>query len=856
VTLAAGSKLGPYEILGQIGAGGMGEVYRAKDPRLGREVAIKVLPASFSQDSDRLRRFEQEARSASALNHPNIVTIHDIGSQDGTLYIAMELVEGSSLRDLLVQDEPLSTRKTLELATQIADGLARAHAAGIVHRDLKPENVIVSKDGFIKLLDFGLAKLVTPSVDDGSQLQTAAAPDTHPGIVLGTVGYMSPEQARGLPLDYRSDQFSFGSVVYEMATGRRAFRRGSNAETMTAIIREEPDSVAQANPKAPAPLRWILERCLAKDADDRYTSTRDLARDLRSIRDHLSEASASAESVAAVAEPVRRTRLSRWLPLAAAAVLAALGLGYVLGIRRNAPVPTFQQLTFRRGTVVKARFAPDGQTVVYGAAWEGKPVEVFSSHLGSPESRPLGIPGASLFAVSSTGELALALGWHYIGNWESRATLARVPMSGGAPKELLEEVEAADWSPDGKDLAVVRQVGEGRVLEYPIGHRLYESMAALSRPRISPDGKTIALIEHPIRGDNIGRIVLVPTSGKSRAISQVGPVGGLAWAPDGASLWTAMNTSLVRVSTDGRQETVTRIPVTGSIEDVSREGKLLLSLVPYRREIVGLAPGETRERNLSWLDWSYPTGLSRDARQLLFEEQNRGPENALYIRRTDGSEAIRLGTGRSLALSPDGHWALGAASNLPHQLLLIPTGPGEIRKLVDTKLTYNPSANFFPDGRRLLVQASEPGHGNRIYIQDLDGPPRPIAPEGLSFGRWYAISPDGKRVAVETPERRIALFVIESQQTIPVRGLEPGEFPIGWTADGRSLYVGPSFGVPAQIHLVNLETGQRTPWKTLDAPDPAGILRMSPYYIAEDGQSYVYSYRREVGDLFLVEGLK
>ncbi|HKD16402.1 MAG TPA: hypothetical protein VKG23_00945, partial [Thermoanaerobaculia bacterium] len=577
----------------------------------------------------------------------------------------------------------------------------------------------------------------------------------------------------------------------------------------------------------------------------------------RSIRDHLSETSASVESGAAVAEPVRRTRLSRWLPLAAAAVFAALGLGYVLGTRRHAPVPTFEQLTFRRGTVLKARFAPDGQTVVYSAAWEGKPVEVFSSRLGSPESRPLGVAGASLFAVSSTGELALALGWHYVGNWESRSTLARVPISGGAPKEVLEEVEDADWSPDGKELAVVRQVGDARVLEYPIGRRIYETVAWLSRPRISPDGKTIALIEHPARGDNMGRILLVPVSGKSRAISPVGPVGPVAWSADGTYLWTTLNTTLLRVSTDGHQEIVTRIPEYGSIEDVSREGKLLLSVVPIRREIVGLAPGETRERNLSWLDWSYPTGLSKDARELLFEEQNRGPDYALYIRKTDGSDAVRLGTGRAFALSPDGHWALGAATSNPeHQLLLIPTGPGEIRKLVNTNLTYYSSANFFPDGRRLLVQASEPGHGNRMYIQDLDGPPRPIAPEGLGFGRWNAISPDGKHIAVLTAERRIALFVIESRQTVPIRGTEPDESPIGWTADGRSLYVGPTSGVPAQIHLVNLETGQRTLWKTLDAPDPAGILRMSPYFIAEDGQSYVYSYRREVGDLFLVEGLK
>jgi Tol biopolymer transport system component len=858
VTLAAGSRLGPYEILGQIGAGGMGEVYRAKDPRLSREVAIKVLPAALSADPDRIRRFEQEARSASALNHPNIVTIHDIGSQDGTLFIAMELVEGTSLRELLLEGEPLPMRKTLDLATQIAEGLGRAHTAGIVHRDLKPENVIVSKDGFVKILDFGLAKLVAPSGEEGSELQTAAAPETHPGTVVGTVGYMSPEQARGRPLDYRSDQFSFGSVVYEMATGRRAFRRGSNAETLTAIIREEPDPVAQANPRAPAPLRWILERCLAKDADDRYTSTRDLARDLRSIRDHLSETSASAESGSAeVAAPIRRTRVSLWLPLAAAAALAALGVGYFIGLRRSSPAPTFQALTFRRGTVLNARFAPDGQTVVYSAAWDGKPVEVFSARIGSPEGRPLGIPRASLLAVSSTGELAVSLGWRYISNWETRGTLARVPISGGAPREVLEDVGDADWSPDGKDLAVVRQIGGARVLEYPIGRRLYQTEAWLSHPRVSPDGKTVALIEHPDRGDNIGRIVLVEVSGKSRAITPVALLGDVAWSADGSELWSNQGPNLFRISPDGRRHPVLEMQVDGVVTDVSRDGKVLIASRPYRREMAGLAPGEERERNLSWLNWSYPCDVSRDGRRVLFEEQSLGAESVIYFRRTDGSEPVRLGTGRALALSPDGQIAAVVSPKQPDQISLMPTGPGEMRRLPRAPITYRGNGTFFPDGQKLLVHGNEPGRGTRLYLQELSGAaPRPISPEGVTLGRSRAISPDGMRIAALGPDRRIAIYSVDPREPVPVPGISMDELPIGWTQDGRSLYVTTSFGVPARVDLVDVETGRRTPWKTIDAPDPAGIHRMYPFFISEDGKAYVYSYRREVGDLYLVEGLR
>src|SRR5215472_1288762 len=323
MTLVAGSRLGPYEILSAIGAGGMGEVYRARDPRLGREVAIKVLPASFSQDADRLKRFEQEARSASALNHPNIVTIHEIGSVNGTSYMAMELIEGASLRELLASG-PLPAKRLLDVAVQIAEGLAKAHGAGIVHRDLKPENVMVTKDGFVKLLDFGLAKLFVAPEDRASGVATAIQQETTPGTVMGTVGYMSPEQASGRPVDFRSDQFAFGSILYEMATGQRAFQKGTGAQTLAAIIQDEPEPVAQINPRAPAPLRWIVERCLAKDPDERYVSTRDLARDLKSVREHLQEMTSSASGGTAVVEPARRRSWAAPL-LIAGLVLAAVG---------------------------------------------------------------------------------------------------------------------------------------------------------------------------------------------------------------------------------------------------------------------------------------------------------------------------------------------------------------------------------------------------------------------------------------------------------------------------------------------------------------------------------------------------
>ena len=302
----------------------MGEVYRARDERLKRDVAVKVLPAELAADPERRSRFEREARAASGLSHPNILTVYDIGTHDSTVYIAMELVEGGTLKDL-VASGPVPVKKLLEISVQIAEGLAAAHAAGIVHRDLKPQNVMVSKHGFAKILDFGLAKLVTPEDQEVSALKTAVGDPTRPGMVMGTVGYMSPEQASGRPLDFRSDQFSFGSIVYELATGKRAFERGTNAETLTAIIREEPDPVAQLNPRVPSPVRWLVERCLSKDPEDRFGTTKDLARDLADVRDHLSEASISTttDQSAAAAAAVRAGRPKwTWL-LVALAVLAA-----------------------------------------------------------------------------------------------------------------------------------------------------------------------------------------------------------------------------------------------------------------------------------------------------------------------------------------------------------------------------------------------------------------------------------------------------------------------------------------------------------------------------------------------------
>src|SRR6266536_4381981 len=374
MTISPGSRLGPYEVLSPLGTGGMGEVWRARDPRLGREVAIKVLPEELSADDERLKRFERDARAASALNHPNIVTIHEIGEADGRAFLVMERIEGQTLRELL-EDGPLSPRRLLPIACQIADGLARAHEGGIVHRDLKPENLMVTREGFVKILDFGLAKLALPESGEISAMPTLAKPETHPGVVLGTVGYMSPEQASGKRVGFRSDQFSLGSILYEMVTGKRAFSRGTTAESLVAIIREEPEPIGSLVPQVPVSVRWVIERCLAKDPEERYASTRDLARDLTHLRDHLSE-------VGLEAAPVILARRLGWLgPALMAGLLLAAALAVYVAFRwrRQSPVrpmrfsvPIPAGATYAPGEVSRGfAISPDGTRLVIEAVSRG-----------------------------------------------------------------------------------------------------------------------------------------------------------------------------------------------------------------------------------------------------------------------------------------------------------------------------------------------------------------------------------------------------------------------------------------------------------------------------------------------------
>ena len=376
MALISGSKLGPYEIISPLGAGGMGEVYRARDTRLGRDVAIKVLPEGMAHDADRLRRFEQEARTIAALNHPNILGIHDIGVHDGAPFLVSEFLEGQTLRVKLASG-PLPVRRAIEYARGIAEGLAAAHEKGIAHRDLKPENVFVTRDGRIKVLDFGLAKLIRPEENQETAL-TLTSPATLPGMVMGTVGYMSPEQVRGEPIDLRSDIFSFGAVLYEMLTGKRAFKRETSAETMTAILREEPQALSDAGWQGPPELQRILSRCLEKNVGRRFQSASDLVFAIESV----SGTSAGTSTVKSV--PQAKPRRA-WLPWGIAAALL-IGTAVREIVRPAAPPPNpLEKAHFTRVTdfeSVEAAISPDGRFVAFISDHDG-PFDVWLTQVGS-----------------------------------------------------------------------------------------------------------------------------------------------------------------------------------------------------------------------------------------------------------------------------------------------------------------------------------------------------------------------------------------------------------------------------------------------------------------------------------------
>ena len=873
MSLAAGSQIGPYEILASLGAGGMGEVYRARDPRLDRAVAVKVLTSSPGATSVELERFQREARAIARLSHPHICTVHDVGQENGVAYLVMELLEGETLAERLERG-PVSLERSVTLAVQIAEALDASHGKGVIHRDLKPSNIFLvarsasdaareSRERFdsagvwAKLLDFGLAKLRDSDYADGVQQPTKSLSITDHGTVLGTLPYMAPEQVEGRGADARTDIFALGVVLYEMITGRAPFHGTSRASLTAAILTHDPPPVSSLVAMTPASLDRIVTKCLSKDPDDRWQSARDLASALRwSMADepaqHLPAGSTTASR--------RRHLITAISLLAAAVAVSALAVRVAGGRRGGATLPLtprFIPVTFRAGTLNSARFAPDGDTIIYSAAWGVDPYALFMTRRDSVESRRLDVLDAKLLGVSSTGDLAFLRGSHRALTLlePGSGSLLRVSIAGGGPREILDDVIAADWKPGSDDLAIVRR---GQV-EFPVGTRIH-GVHRFSHVRIAPDGERLALVE--AQGRNI---VLLDRSGRKTTLSSGwGDMTSLAWSPSGEEVWfTAarrddLTTSALRaVTTDGRERVI--LPSTSAflaIHDVFSDGRVLLSSHVGRMGCSCVPPGETQPRDLGWLDGPAPEALSSDGQTVLIGEMLRGggAAGAIYLRRTDGSDAVRLSDGYPEDLSPDGKWVLATQRGNRRHWIILPTGPGSPRTLPPGPLTQRFEANFLPDGRRIVFGGREKDHGGRIYLQDIQsGDVRAISPEnsgtvGLATrdGRFVLGAHDGKHF----------LYPVDGGAPVAFSLMASDDTALQWSSDGRLLYVRRAASWPPVVDRVDIATGHRETWKTIQPADPVGVDSIVRILITPDGKAYCHDYVRFISQLFIVEGLK
>jgi len=833
----------------------MGEVYLARDTRLQRDVAVKVLPAAFAESAERLQRFEQEARATATLNHPNVMQVFDVGVDSGVPYVVLELLEGETLAAAL-SEGALAPRTATDLAGQIAQGLAAAHGKGIVHRDLKPENIFVTADGRAKILDFGLAKLIEAPGQNAAVTHVATTPPTGPGLVLGTAGYMAPEQVRGEPADHRADIFAFGAVFYEMLAGRPAFGGETTIERLTAILKEDPPALPAG--AVPPHLDRVVHRCLEKSPSQRFQSAKDIAFALEAMSASTSASTPSGTPV--VVPPATR----RWRPLAlGAAVLGGVAIGAV-AMQQAAPkrsnVVSFEARSFDRLPITNARFMPDGRTIVYSATASGSPPELFVVNPTAEAPQPLGQSNAHLLSISSKGELAVIVAPRFLDQRLYGGTLARMTIV-SSPRAVAEDVREADWSPDGSAMAIVRDLGNLRDrLEFPVGTVLHEASGYLSNPRVSPDGSRVAFVEHHLRFDDRGWVKVVDRAGKVTALTgELFAVQGLAWTPDGATILFSGNVEAssmlqpMAVPASGVEPAapVFGVPARFIVFDVAGDGRWLAVREDLSVGVRARVPGQETERDLSWIGSTGARALSADGGWLLMLDvgPRAGHNYGVVLRKTDGSQAIRLGAGLPQKLSPDGKWA--AAIIAPAQLVLYPVGPGDAVRVGTAPIASLISAEWFPDGKRLLVCGSEPKRAARCYGVDRAGSaPAPLTPEGV----LATLAPDGTTLLLAMPDGGFQLSSIGGGRTRPVHGLRSGDRQIAWSPDSQAIYVQQGFQSPAIVERIALETGARSVVRQVA---PEGVSSITALYVmdwVDDGRWYTYYYTSLPSTLFVVNG--
>jgi serine/threonine protein kinase len=869
--LSAGESFGAFTVLDTVGRGGMGEVYRAKDSRLGREVALKILPKEAADDPERIHRFEQEARAASALNHPNIVVIYEIGEAtppghaQPMRFIAMELLDGEPLNALL-GGRGLPLKRVLQYASEIADGLARAHESGIVHRDLKPSNIVATRDGHLKILDFGLAKLRPLTAEDKSLEITTDRTLTSPGTLLGTVGYMAPEQVRGEPATPASDQFALGCILFEMLTGQRPFQRNSAGETLSAIMYDEPPAIEELNPDAPVSIRWIVERCLSKSARDRYGSTRDMARDLQKLREAATETSLRSISIS-LRSPKRRRALRITAGALLLTVVAAAGSFLLFQRLRTRLPPTFQRLTFRRGMVWRGLFAPNATSILFTATWEDEPTQTY---LTSPESagfdRRLEAEPLLPMAFSPDGSEALVLlGTFRLPNGRLSGTLARMPALGGNPRRILAEAAWADWSRNGRWLAAVRNSGGERVLELRDADggkakELFRTRGAISSVRFSPRDDWIAFVHHPEVQASTGQVRIVARDGTSgKALTELlESCRGLDWNGRTGEIWFTTSDNgqglLRAVTLSGRQRLIDSFPeefVLQSIQAGSQ--RCLFTSASVRGALTVFQKGASRD--MSWLDYTRVADISPDRKTILFFDKGPTPKTwGSWIRPIDGGEPMRLGAWEPGRFSPDGHRIVGTSQDATGngQLVLFPVGAGDSQPLPTPGLDAADPSFAGPDA--ILFVGTREGK-QQVWTIRTDG--SQLRALGATYCALPQPNPSLQSFACEGGPEFATLFVY------PMGG-GPGrklfEHPAGkrlWYArfdsTGERIF---AVGSDRKLYTLDASSGRVLDEATLPVPKSLGYAELIDASLDAEGSIVVYSLNVYSGQMYSVSGLR
>jgi serine/threonine protein kinase len=840
--------IGHYRVLEKIGSGAMGEVFRARDERLGRDVALKLIRPASSENPDHLRRFELEARAAASLNHPNIVAIYDVGFHEGSPYIVCELLQGQTLRKRL-SDGALPVRVAIDYSLQIVQGLIAAHERRIVHRDLKPENLFVTGDGRLKILDFGVAKLQAAPEDAGRSVEELTTV-TKSGVVVGTVAYMSPEQLRSKAVDHRSDIFSMGAILYEMLSGHRAFRGETEVDTITAVLLEDPAEINLEQASVPAAFQQIVRHCVEKEPEKRFQSARDLAFAL--------------ETLANPSGPVRLKAprpQAKIVPWAVAGVLLVATL-LLLSKPSSTPPPSYRRLTYDQGTVYSARFGPDFRSIVYGGAWNGKPLQLFSTVGDSLLSQPLDLTDANLLSVSRTGELAVVLHGAHRAHMETEGgILARAPLAGGSPREILEDVPWADWDSKG-ELAVVHHAENRDRIEYPIGHALYQTNGWISHIRFSPQGDRIAFLDHPTLYDDRGFVSVVDLNGHPNVLSSEWESSdGLAWSPDGKEIWftaaeKGLNRELMAVNLSGKLRKILALPTGMTLQDLAPDGRVLVSMDAERLSMA-TAPRDGKASDISWRDWTIAKGISADGQSVFFEDASEaaGIHYALGVRKLDGSPPVQLGEGSGGNLSLDGKWVVSVLVDNPERVTLVPTGPGQPRTLTIPGLEHiqNGNVHFLDDGKHITLIGNEPGHAARIYLVDFDGgKPTPVTPEGMTSG---LISPDGRYIVRVDGDAGIGVYPTSggSPRMFPI--LERNFIPIQWSEDNASVYGYLLGSIPTKVYKINIATGEKTLIQELQPQTSIGVVFVAPVVMTRDASRFAFSYCQVSSVLYIISGL-